>query len=43
MTTLMLLPGLMCDAAVWTPMLPLLQAHAQCHVMAMVVSELRRP
>ena len=34
MTTLMLLPGLMCDAAVWTPMLPLLQAHAQCHVMA---------
>ncbi len=34
MTTLMLLPGLMCDAAVWTPLLPALQAHAQCHVMA---------
>ncbi len=34
MTTLMLLPGLMCDAAVWTPLLPALQAHAQCHVVA---------
>ncbi len=34
MTTLMLLPGLMCDAAVWTPLLPALQAHAECHVMA---------
>jgi pimeloyl-ACP methyl ester carboxylesterase len=30
----MLLPGLMCDAAVWTPLLPALQAHAQCHVVA---------
>ena len=34
MPTLMLLPGLMCDAAVWTPLLPALQAHAQCHVVA---------
>jgi pimeloyl-ACP methyl ester carboxylesterase len=34
MTTLMLLPGLMCDAAVWTPLLPALQAHAECHVVA---------
>ena len=34
MTTLMLLPGLMCDAAVWTPLLPALQTHAQCHVVA---------
>jgi pimeloyl-ACP methyl ester carboxylesterase len=34
MTTLMLLPGLMCDAAVWTPLLPALQAHAECHVLA---------
>ena len=34
MTTLMLLPGLMCDAAVWTPLLPALQAHAECHVTA---------
>jgi pimeloyl-ACP methyl ester carboxylesterase len=32
--TLMLLPGLMCDTAVWTPLLPALQAHAQCHVVA---------
>jgi pimeloyl-ACP methyl ester carboxylesterase len=32
--TLMLLPGLMCDAAVWTPLLPALQAHAECHVVA---------
>ena len=33
-TTLVLLPGLMCDAAVWTPLLPALQAHAECHVVA---------
>lgn len=35
MTTphLILVPGLMCDAASWAPMLPALQGHAQVHVV----------
>lgn len=31
-TTLLLLPGLMCDAAVWAPQLPVLSGHARCVV-----------
>ena len=30
---LLLVPGLMCDAAVWTPVLPWLAAHADCHIV----------
>lgn len=30
---LLLVPGLMCDAAVWTPLLPALAPHADCHVV----------
>lgn len=30
---LILVPGLMCDAASWAPMLPALQGHAQCTVV----------
>lgn len=31
--TLVLVPGLMCDAAVWAPLLPSLSAHRQCVVV----------
>jgi pimeloyl-ACP methyl ester carboxylesterase len=31
--TLLLVPGLMCDAAVWSPLLPALAPLAQCHVV----------
>ena len=31
--TLVLLPGLMCDAAVWAPLLPSLSAHRHCVVV----------
>ena len=31
-TTLLLLPGLMCDAAVWAPQVPVLSGHARCVV-----------
>lgn len=31
-TTLLLLPGLMCDAAVWAPQVPVLSGHAHCVV-----------
>lgn len=34
MTTLMLLPGLNCDAAVWAPQVPALQGQARCVVPA---------
>lgn len=30
---LLLVPGLMCDAAVWTPLLPPLAAYADCHIV----------
>ena len=30
---LLLVPGLMCDAAVWAPLLPALAPHAQCHIV----------
>ena len=30
--SLILIPGLMCDHAVWTPLLPALSAHAACHI-----------
>ncbi|HEY1328436.1 MAG TPA: alpha/beta hydrolase [Casimicrobiaceae bacterium] len=32
MTALVLLPGLLCDRAVFEPMLPALATHAQCHI-----------
>lgn len=32
-TPLLLVPGLMCDASVWNPLLPALQPHADCHVV----------
>jgi len=32
MTELLLLPGLVCDRAVWAPVLPALEAHARCAV-----------
>ena len=32
MTTLLLLPGLVCDRAIWAPVLPALEVHAQCSV-----------
>lgn len=31
-TTVLLLPGLMCDAAVWAPQVPVLSGHARCVV-----------
>jgi pimeloyl-ACP methyl ester carboxylesterase len=31
--TLLLVPGLMCDAAVWAPLLPYLKDHADCRVV----------
>jgi len=30
---LLLVPGLMCDAAVWSPLLPALAPHAECHIV----------
>ncbi len=30
---LLLVPGLMCDAAVWNPLLPSLAAYADCHIV----------
>lgn len=30
---LILVPGLMCDASVWSPLLPVLAPHADCHVV----------
>lgn len=30
---LLLVPGLMCDAAVWTPLLPSLALYADCHIV----------
>ncbi len=33
-STLMLLPGLMCDAAVWAPQVAALQGKANCHIPA---------
>jgi len=38
-TTLMLLPGLMCDAAVWAPQVKALSEKADCHVPAWGLSE----
>ena len=32
MTELLLLPGLVCDRAIWAPVMPALEAHAQCTV-----------
>ena len=32
MTPLLLLPGLVCDRAIWAPLLPALAPHAQCSV-----------
>jgi len=31
--TVLLVPGLMCDAAVWEPVLPALSDHADCHIV----------